>query len=142
MKTRAEKERDRYKDDPEYRAQRQKRNKDWRINNRNSDAVIARRKFYTLKQNAKTRKIEINITPRYLREILVAQDRKCAVTGRQLDYQGPACSINAPSVDRIDRTKGYVEGNLRWVTYQVNVALSVGSLEELRSMCRDVLKAK
>lgn len=139
MKSRAEKERDRYKKDPVHRARLKAKNKAYRLDNRNSDGVIARRKFYTIKLNAKTRGLKMTVNTAYLRELLVAQDRKCAMTGRPLNYQGSSLHNDAPSIDRIDRSKGYVEENVRWVTYQVNCALAVGTEEEFLKMCSDAL---
>lgn len=139
-KGQSEREKERYNSDPEYRAKKAARNKAWRINGRNTEAVMARRKYYTIKQNAKARKLELSVNAAYLREVLISQDRKCAITGRHLEYCGPDCAMNAPSIDRIDRTKGYIKGNIRWVTYQVNMALGIGTIEDLKDMCRDVLR--
>ena len=47
-------------------------------------------------------------------------------------------STNA-SIDRIDNSKGYVEGNVQWVTYQANVSKHVMSMNELYEFCKKVL---
>lgn len=61
--------------------------------------------------------LEFTITIEYAWELFLAQDRKCVFTGKPLTmwgkkngkYEGTA------SLDRIDSTKGYVEGNVQWV---------------------------
>ena len=48
-------------------------------------------------------------------------------------------SIDEASLDRIDSSKGYIEGNVQWVTYQANVSKHTMTMEELYEFCRKVL---
>ncbi len=57
------------------------------------------------------------------------QDYRCALTGlsfnvddENLKTKGAGGTHFAPSPDRIDPPKGYVEGNVRWVLWAVNRA--------------------
>lgn len=47
------------------------------------------------------------------------QEQICAITG---DY---IPSIDEASLDRIDSSKGYIEGNVQWVTYQANHTMTI-----------------
>ena len=81
-----------------------------------------------------------NVTPKQLRELWQRQAGRCAVTGRDLVVLQGMQHLNSPSVDRIDREKGYTLDNIRLVTYQTNCARLFGTDEQLRSFCRDVLR--
>ena len=63
------------------------------------------------------------------------QDFKCALTGREIDAM-EVC--NNASLDRIDSTIGYIEGNLQWVTSEVNMMKQHYTQEDFISVCLDV----
>lgn len=45
----------------------------------------------------------------------------CPITGVALDWNSPRIALNSPSLRRIDRTKGYVPGNVQLVSYGANL---------------------
>lgn len=47
--------------------------------------------------------------------------------------------IEEASLDRIDSSKGYIEGNVQWVTYQANLSKHVMTMKQLYEFCRKVL---
>jgi hypothetical protein len=59
-----------------------------------------------------------------LKTLLLRCNGRCEVSGMKLHtvWQGKRHPM-APSIDRIDSTKGYVRGNCRVVCYAVNVAM-------------------
>jgi hypothetical protein len=59
-----------------------------------------------------------------LRSLLLRCNGRCEVTGMKLHttWEGKRHPM-APSIDRIDSSKGYVRGNCRVVCYAVNVAM-------------------
>ena len=59
-----------------------------------------------------------------LRSLLIRCNGRCEVTGLKLhtSWEGKRHPM-APSIDRIDSSKGYVRGNCRVVCYAVNVAM-------------------
>jgi|SRR5882757_6827529 len=65
-------------------------------------------------RDAKARKLELDITEEYLKDILNKQDNKCAISG--IDFT----ESNKPSLDRIDSNKGYLKGNVQLLLLQVN----------------------
>lgn len=83
--------------------------------------------FYTrIKTSAKSRNIEFNVSIEYLHDLFFKQGGKCAYSGAniilpltQRHLRGEDKEFVA-SLDRRDNTKGYVEGNLHWVSKRVN----------------------
>lgn len=66
----------------------------------------------------------------------------CAATGHPFDIdtigEGAGGSHFAPSPDRIEPSKGYVPGNVRWVLWMVNRAKGRMTDEQLLTMCRAI----
>ena len=77
--------------------------------------------------------IEFLVSLEYLSNLYESQNHICAITGRHID------SIDEASLDRIDSSKGYIEGNIQWTTYQANVSKHTMTMEELYQFCKDVL---
>ncbi len=64
------------------------------------------------------RKHQCTVTPQYLDSITVDV---CPFSGRALTYQTHSAERGCTaSVDRIDSSKGYIEGNVRWIHKDVN----------------------
>lgn len=91
-------------------------------------------RYTKLKRSAKNRGYEFTVTIEYLWNLFKCQNQICAITG---DYIN---SIEDASLDRIDSSKGYIEGNVQWVTKQANVSKHIMSMEELYEFCKKVLK--
>ena len=70
------------------------------------------------------------------------QNKKCALTGIELNLPTKHTEkwhTNA-SLDRINNSKGYIEGNLQWVDKMVNIAKQTYTQEEFIEMCMKVAK--
>ena len=78
----------------------------------------------------------------YLCKLWEKQEGKCALTGEKLSFgKRKSDSKNrTASLDRIDSTKGYVEGNIQWVHKWINLMKLDFSQEEFINMCRKVTK--
>ncbi len=72
---------------------------------------------------AKERKLEFTITKEYIWELFLKQDRKCKFTGLCIYFPKRTTSFTnyTASLDRIDSSKGYIEGNVQWVHKKVNI---------------------
>lgn len=90
-------------------------------------------RFTRLKRSAEKRKIDFNVSIEFLWDLFQSQKQICAITG---DY---ISNIKDASLDRIDSSKGYIEGNVQWVTYQANVSKHVMTMEQLYEFCKKVL---
>jgi len=91
------------------------------------------RSLASAKKNAKKRGIFFDIDLEYLRSI--APD-KCPVFGTTFNWtnwgenEGKA-KPNTPSIDRIDSSKGYIKGNVQWVSYLANSMKTNATAEQL-----------
>lgn len=74
----------------------------------------------SLIKGAILRKIEYNVTPEYLSELIINQNYKCNLSGLPIEFRVNNTRTHSASVDRIDNTKGYVKGNCQWVHKTVN----------------------
>lgn len=74
-------------------------------------------------------------------EDLLPLPKTCPYLGLELDYRvGNGRSLNSPSVDRIDNTKGYIKGNIEIVSSMANTMKSCASKEQLQQFAQSVLK--
>ena len=86
-----------------------------------------------LRRSADKRNYAFEVSIKYLQNLFQEQKQICAITG---DY---IPNIKEASLDRIDSSKGYIEGNVQWVTYQANVSKHTMTMEQLYEFCRKVL---
>lgn len=81
------------------------------------------------KNNAKRRKIYYDIPDEYLWDIFIKQERKCALSGLDLNF-GRSSRVNiTASLDRIDSSLPYIVGNVQWVHKHIN-AMKLNHKEE------------
>jgi len=95
---------------------------------------------YMAKNRAKSKNLPYNITGPYLIKLWESSNGICALTGQPFDLSswGAHGQVNpqAPSVDRIIPNLGYVKGNVRLVTYHMNIALSDFGIEEFEKLIK------
>jgi hypothetical protein len=96
------------------------------------------------KHRASRKGLPCEMTRTELRQMLVAQDYTCAVSGILFDVWPLRTGWRpfSPSLDRIDCTQGYVAGNVRLVCLIVNFALNTFGDDAFLEMCRAVVKNK
>ena len=90
-------------------------------------------RYDKLKRGAQSRNIEFNVSIEYLWNLYLQQNRLCAITGDSIP------TIRQASLDRIDSSKGYIEGNVQWVTCRANLSKHTMTMQELYEFCRKVL---
>jgi len=72
---------------------------------------------------AKTRNLPFSISMEYAWDLFLKQNRKCSLTNDILILKCSRKNFRdqTASLDRIDSTKGYIEGNVQWVHKYVNI---------------------
>jgi hypothetical protein len=90
---------------------------------------------------AASRNLEVGITAEQAWALFVDQDRRCALTGWPLHF--PPCGERSgtASLDRVDSSKGYVEGNLQWVHKRIQRMKWRYSQENFIAACKAVAEA-
>lgn len=103
---------------------------------------ISGRYLGMLKKTARKRGIEYNISNEYLWKLFIEQEGKCALTGHKIiftrNFRNEDIKQTA-SLDRIDSSKGYVEGNVWWVHKDINQMKWSFTLDIFYKMCEDVI---
>jgi uncharacterized Zn finger protein (UPF0148 family) len=78
------------------------------------------------KGRAKSRSLDFNLSVDFLIDLYEMQNNKCAVTKLSFNFEKSEFEKRpfAPSIDRIDSSKGYTQDNVRLVCAAVNYALN------------------
>lgn len=71
-------------------------------------------------RNAGTRNLTFHISKEYLWSLYEQQDGKCALSGLSISFAEKTTEPNEASLDRIDSSIGYIEGNVQWVHKDIN----------------------
>ena len=85
------------------------------------------------------------MTPEFLWNLYLQQNKHCALTrvpivlDNKIKNGNVDWSIVTASVDRIDSSKGYIEGNVWWVHKDVNRLKNNYTLEELVNWCKLII---
>ena len=120
-----------------------------KYNEKNKEAIAANNKEYYVKQitnmdnhsfflrryqvyrrKSKNLNMDFNIDASYLKEIFPT-DKKCPALGMpfKVGYEGGVS--NSPSLDRIDNSKGYIKGNVVWVSMLANTIKTSATPEQI-----------
>ena len=87
-----------------------------------------------------------NVNLEYIKELWENQKGICPLTGWELDLPYSVMGWKTlqkrrrASIDRIDNSKGYIKGNVRFVSYMANIARNNMSDEDVIEFCRAVTK--
>lgn len=110
--------------------------------------------FNILKRGALKRKLEFTVTKQYLWDLYLGQNSLCKLSGLPIklksDYKhwetskGRGTRLDrstmTASLDRIDSSKGYVEGNLQWIHKVINIMKGNLSDNDFVYFCKSVSK--
>lgn len=97
---------------------------------------ISKRYWDSIVYRAKAKHFELTITIEYIWDLFIKQNRKCALTG--IDLQLPIIYREqyTASLDRIDSNLGYIEGNVQWVHGIVNKMKRHFNQEHFMKWCK------
>ena len=112
------------------------------ISIRTGTEYVSGKYFNRIKSSAKTRKIEFDVTVEYISNLLINQNFLCALSGLPIKIVYPnkhqKVEETTASLDRIDSSRGYVEGNVQWVHKWVNLMKLDHTEEEFIDFCKRV----
>ncbi len=103
-------------------------------------------KWY-MKNTRKNKRHNHNVTLEYLKELWESQQGKCPLTGwllRLKTHTNPSDRTNKyqASLDRIDSSKGYIKGNVRFIAVIANYAKNLFTDDDVIEFCEAVVKHK
>ena len=92
-----------------------------------------------VKRRSKISNFEFDIDAKYIENLLIVQNRKCALSGLDI-YLRPNYIRNeqTASLDRIDNTKGYIKGNVQWLHKDINNMKHTFNEEYFIKLCKFV----
>lgn len=114
-------------------------NAKWRQSKRNDRGTKLRQLVRSAHVRAKTKGFTCDITVELLESYICVQDEKCVLTDIPFDFThetGGRLRAFAPSIDRIDSSKGYTFDNIQIVCAVVNFAKNDQPQEVFDAMCR------
>jgi hypothetical protein len=88
--------------------------------------------------NARKRR-PVSISVDYLLDIWTKQNGDCALTGIKMTWGQGSILPTSISIDRIDQSLGYVEGNVRLLCHAVNCFRGRMTDEEMLAMARSIV---
>lgn len=100
---------------------------------------IKGRLWASIKNGAKKRNIDFNITLEEAWELYEKQNGKCALTGRDLRLPEFANDNRTASLDRIDSSKEYSKENCQWIHKDLNRIKWILTNEDFIKLCREVV---
>lgn len=104
---------------------------------------ISGTKWKEIKNSSIRRRLEFNITLQYIWDLFLKQDRKCALSGTQLCFSSKSnLRDGTASLDRIDSSKGYIEGNVQWVHKDVNFMKQESTEKEFFNWIKTIYEFK
>lgn len=107
---------------------------------------ISGKYWYGLQRGSKIRNIEFNIAIENAWALFQKQNGKCAISGipieLQIKFYGSGTSIQTASLDRIDSTKGYIDGNIQWVHKDVQKMKNDFSEDQFIFLCHKIAETK
>lgn len=95
------------------------------------------------RKRAKLKNLSYDLSIEWVTELINKQENKCALT--KIDFFIPIKKNNhralpfAPSIDRIDSSKGYTKDNVRIVCIAANYALNEFGEEVFKQLCEAYL---
>jgi hypothetical protein len=100
--------------------------------------VYLRVLYHRAKIRAPKRGLTFNLTQEHLMELWARQGGCCYYSGLSMTTDGRARDPFGLSLDRVDSTQGYIQGNVVLCCWGVNTAKQEFTLEEFLTLCRGV----
>lgn len=97
----------------------------------NYHRLTYKKSFRKIRQNAKNKKLEFNITIDYIETLMKLQNNRCFLSNILIHIEDGSASL-----DRIDSSKGYIEGNVQWVHRTYNRMKNILTQKEFIQLCK------
>lgn len=102
---------------------------------------VSYNQYCNIRHKAKHRKLDFTVSFEYLERLYDEQNQKCKLSGLDISFSKTKSNGTA-SLDRIDSSKGYIEGNVQWVHKHINQMKWNFKEDYFISLCSLVAKEK
>lgn len=110
----------------------------------NTTFPIPSRFWFRIKDGAKNRGLAFEITSETAVAVYKAQNGKCAFSGNDIDFaetnEEHIAGGTTASLDRIDSSLGYIDGNIQWVRKDLNKLKGKLKDQVFIKICCDIAK--
>ncbi len=100
---------------------------------------LAQSKFSHIKYGALKRNLEFTISIEYAWRLFVEQNGKCFYTNKDIELRTRNSGDMTASLDRIDSSLGYIQGNVVWVHKDINIMKNKFSHTYFLGLCELVV---
>lgn len=118
--------------------------KEWKVNRRSKKGYMEIHGGYWRRiiEGAKKRELDFLVSIEYAWELFILQNKKCKLSGVDIGFgieNGETSLRNTTaSLDRIDSSLGYIEGNIQWVHKKINLMKQNLNETEFKYFCKMV----
>jgi hypothetical protein len=109
---------------------------------KNPYMIVPQWYFIQIKHGAKKRNYEFKISIQYIIDLLIKQNFKCKLSNLEIKFvhtsNQESKKLTTASLDRIDSTKGYIEGNVQWIHKDFQPMKTNIREDKFKIMCRQV----
>lgn len=92
----------------------------------------------SIKYRAKKRNIKFSLDIKYAWDLFVKQNKKCALSGYDIELFRDSKTYNTASLDRIDSSKGYIKNNVQWLHKDVNNLKGIMDNKTTIDLCKKI----
>lgn len=92
--------------------------------------------FSVIKHSAKIRNIEFGITIEDAWDLFIKQEALCALSGIPITVKEEIEGYRTASLDRVDSSKPYTQGNVQWVHKDINLMKNKFDQDYFLQMCK------
>jgi len=101
------------------------------------------RRCSAIKQRARDFNLDFDLDPEYLQSIF-PKDGKCPALGTSFEagtrYAKGKQRAKKISLDRIDNSKGYIKGNVQWVSLLANIIMTNATPDQVMAVAKHYKK--
>ena len=113
------------------------RKSEWSRNKYKSIDRILKIKLGAARRRALSKNVPFDLDLGYLREIVTTH---CPLLEIELNWSGGPRTDNTPALDRIVPAKGYVKGNVKFISTKANSIKTDASFNDLMTFSKNILK--
>lgn len=103
-------------------------------------STLSKTLYNRIIKGARYRNLDFKLSIIYLQSLIEQQNFKCKLSGLDIRFNQYATKSHSASLDRIDSSKGYIEGNVQWVHKDINIMKLNHSQDKFIQLCKEVAK--